>query len=398
MDFSAEKFRSALKVWYRVNARKLPWRGVKNPYATWLSEIMLQQTRVATVIDRYGEFLRRFPTLRALAEAEEADVLALWSGLGYYRRARMLHRGAQFVLREWHGRLPHTATELRTLPGVGEYTAAAIASIAFGQSVAVLDGNVERVLLRVLGRGEQKSSRARAELLTVAQALLPPDAAKAGRNPPGDHNQAMMELGATICLPRAPLCLQCPVVGFCRTRGEHVTPKREQPQSRITAHLLALCKRGVTTEVLLEWRGNAESQMPGMLELPPLPLDLIAGREPVLRLRHAITNTNYYVQVFAESAQGVKPNNEVQGLDADSSSQDDLLAPNAAVEGAEYEDELTVATPSERTREAILLDALPSAVREWIPAGRLLHLPLTGLARKSLQRLGVMAVPKVLIG
>ena len=395
MEFSAEAFRSALRAWYRAHARKLPWRGVKDPYATWLSEIMLQQTRVATVIDRYGEFLRRFPTLRALAEADEADVLALWSGLGYYRRARMLHRGAQFVLREWSGKLPHSAAELRTLPGVGDYTAAAIASIAFGQSVAVLDGNVERVLLRILGRGEEKSARARSQLLAVANQLLPPATAKTARNTPGDHNQAMMELGATVCLPRAPLCLQCPVVTFCRTRGEHATPQRQQQQSRIAAHLLALRKRGVTTEVLLEWRAPEKSQMPGMLELPPLPLDLIAGREPVLRLRHAITNTNYYVQVFAESAQGVKPEVEAHDLDPELSPNDELHALSAA---GEEDDDLIVAEPSERNQEATLLDALPKAVREWIPAGRLLHLPLTGLARKSLQRLGVMAVPKVQIG
>ena len=135
---------------------------------------MLQQTRVATVIDRYGEFLQRFPTLKSLAEADEADVLALWSGLGYYRRARMLHRGAQFVLARVRGKLPHTAVELRTLPGVGDYTAAAVASIAFGESVAVLDGNVERVLLRLLGRGEEEvSTRTRAPMLAVAQELMP---------------------------------------------------------------------------------------------------------------------------------------------------------------------------------------------------------------------------------
>jgi len=398
MDFSAEEFRSALRAWYRVHARKLPWRSVKDPYATWLSEIMLQQTRVATVIDRYGEFLRRFPTLRALAEAEEADVLALWSGLGYYRRARMLHRGAQFVLREWRGKLPRTAAELRSLPGVGDYTAAAIASIAFGQSVAVLDGNVERVLLRLLGRGEEKSARARAQLLAVAQELLPAANGKTARNLPGDHNQAMMELGATVCLPRAPLCLQCPVAVFCRTRGEHNTPKRERQQSRIAAHLLALRKRGVTTEVLLEWRDVEASQMPGMMELPLLPLEAIAGREPVLRLRHSITNTNYYVQVFAESARGVDP-----ALDA---AQDSALGlpphgtrieSSSEVEGME-DDRLFVADPLEPTQDDTLLSALPSAAREWVAAGRLMYLPLTGLTRKSLQRLGVMAVPKVQIG
>jgi len=397
LDFSAAEFRCALRAWYRGHARKLPWRGVKDPYATWLSEIMLQQTRVATVIERYGEFLRRFPTLRALAEAEEADVLAVWSGLGYYRRARMLHRGAQFVVREWRGRLPHTAAELRTLPGVGDYTAAAIASIAFGQSVAVLDGNVERVLLRVLGRAEEKSALARANLLTVAQELLPPATPKTVRNQPGEHNQAMMELGATVCLPRAPLCVQCPVLAFCRTRGEHITSRREPQQSRITAHLLALRKRGVTTEVLLERRDSAKSQMPGMLELPPLPLELIAGREPVLRLRHAITNTNYYVQVFAESAPGVEPSVEAEEQDSEASPSEDML-PLSILEANVEDDNLVVAEPSERMHEGTLLNALPDAMREWVPAARLIHLPLTGLARKSLQRLGVMAVPKVQIG
>jgi len=399
MDFSAKAFRAALNPWYRANARHLPWRGVQDPYATWLSEIMLQQTRVATVIDRYGEFLQRFPTLKSLAEADEADVLALWSGLGYYRRARMLHRGAQFVLREWHGKLPHTAVELRTLPGVGDYTAAAVASIAFGESVAVLDGNVERVLLRLLGLGEKKSARARVELLATAQDLLPTARPKAGTNPPGDHNQAMMELGATVCLPRAPLCSQCPVVAFCRTRGEHTTTARERQHSRIVAHLLAVRKRGISTEVLLERRGPQESQMPGMMELPPLPLESIVGREPVLRLRHSITNTNYYVQVYAESALGVQPEprEEQEGEPAPKHAGKSLGL--HLVTEDDWQDELFVAGPSDLPQETPLMDELPpSTEREWVPVGRLQHLPLTGLARKTLQRLGVMTMPRVQIG
>ena len=134
------------------HARELPWRGVNDPYRTWLSEVMLQQTRVAAVIDHYETFLRHFPTMLALALASESEVLAAWSGLGYYRRARMLHKAAQFLARERGGVLPNTAAELRTLPGIGEYTSAAIASIAFGESIAVVDGNVERVLLRLTGR------------------------------------------------------------------------------------------------------------------------------------------------------------------------------------------------------------------------------------------------------
>jgi A/G-specific adenine glycosylase len=367
LGFSVLTFRRKLSRWYREHARELPWRGVDDPYATWLSEIMLQQTRVATVIDRYRGFLLRFPTIRDLAGATEADVLALWSGLGYYGRARMLYRGAQFVEREMQGKLPRTAVELRKLPGVGEYTAAAIASIAFGESVAVLDGNVERVLLRLLGEPEEKSARARARLMEIAQMLTPQ--AKKGRaakdnppgdhgNPPGDHNQAMMELGATICLPRSPLCLQCPVVDLCRTRGEHSTVGRTKMQSQTVSHLLALRKRGVLTEVLLERRAQEASLMAGMMELPELPLDATEGREPALRLRHAITNTNYYVQIFTES------------IASDGETEEPVL-------------------------ENSLLKQIPAAKTdlEWVPTTKLAQQPLTGLARKTLQRLQVMNLP-----
>jgi A/G-specific adenine glycosylase len=393
LKFSPAEFRRHLGAWYRENARDLPWRGVHDPYATWLSEIMLQQTRVATVIERYQEFLRRFPTLADLAAAQEADVLALWSGLGYYRRARMLHRGAQFVVHELGGRLPGTAAELRTLPGIGDYTAAAIASIAFGESIAVLDGNVERVLLRLLGQAENKSAKARARLMRVAQRLIPPaqrlippaqrlipspqrptprtppqgsHVAAAHTYTPADHNQAMMELGATICLPRSPLCMQCPVLDMCATRGEHLTPERARMQSRTVAHLLALRKRGAETEVLLERRPVDASLMAGMLELPALPLEATQALEPVLRLRHSITNTNYYVGIFAESG--------VLGASAAQRS------PGAA--------------------STSLQDQIPAAPSnlEWVETGKLALVPLTGLTRKALQRLAVMEIPRVTLG
>src|ERR1700753_2474180 len=250
-----EAFRTQLGTWYHDHARRLPWRGQHDPYAVWLSEIMLQQTRVATVIDRYRAFLEKFPTLESLAEADESEVLALWSGLGYYRRARLLHRAAQFVMRELRGKLPRKALTLRTLPGVGDYTAAAIASIAFGESVAVVDGNVERVVLRLLGADDDGTATSRNLVRDTARNLVPPPATGRSRtNPPRNHNQAMMELGATICLPRQPLCLQCPVMDFCRTRGEHGTPKRKPQKSHVVAYLLALRKNGVSTEVLLERR------------------------------------------------------------------------------------------------------------------------------------------------
>jgi A/G-specific adenine glycosylase len=344
----AALFRRKLMGWYRSHARELPWRGVSDPYRTWLSEVMLQQTRVGAVIEHYESFLRKFPTMLALALAPESEVLASWSGLGYYRRARMLHKTAQFLTRERAGVLPSTAAELRTLPGIGEYTSVAIASIAFGESIAVVDGNVERVLLRVTGHPEMKSAAGRAFVQKKASALMPKRRVAEGINTAGDHNQAMMELGATLCLPRNPLCLHCPVYSMCKTRGEHITTARAPQLSRPAAYLLSLRKRGTVTEVLLELRGSDASLMPGMYELPPLPLDAVQGREPLLRLRHAITNTNYYVQVFA-------------------------------AHGPE---------------DSGLRRAVPAANRDlhWVLTSRLSSLPLTGLARKALQRLDVMAV------
>ena len=194
-------FRRRLMAWYRAHARVLPWRGISDPYRTWVSEIMLQQTRVTAVIERYNDFVLQFPTIVALALAPEEEVLAAWSGLGYYRRARMLHRAAQFITKERGGILPDTSIELRTLPGIGNYTAAAIASIAFGESVAVVDGNVERVLLRVLGRPEDATAAGQVLVQEQANELMPRRRRDARNNAAGDHNQAMMELGATICLP-----------------------------------------------------------------------------------------------------------------------------------------------------------------------------------------------------
>src|SRR5271167_2050893 len=271
----AALFRRKLMGWYKSHARELPWRGVNDPYRTWLSEVMLQQTRVAAVIVHYENFLRRFPTMLSLALASESEVLATWSGLGYYRRARMLHKAAQFLVSERAGVLPTTAAELRTLPGIGEYTSAAIASIAFGESIAVVDGNVERVLLRITGQPEIKTAEGRAFVQRMAAALVPKRSVKGHANAAGDHNQAMMELGATICLPRSPLCLHCPVYSMCKTKGEHITTPRALQLSRPAAYLLSLRKRGTATEVLLELRSEDASLMPGMYELPPLPQDAV---------------------------------------------------------------------------------------------------------------------------
>ncbi len=186
--------RKSLLAWYDQHRRDLPWRRTKDPYAIWVSEIMLQQTRVAAVEERYQSFLRSFPSVEALAYADEADVLAQWSGLGYYRRARMLHKAAKVVVEEDRGRMPSTAAALRKLPGIGAYTSAAVASIAFGEPAAVVDGNVERVVQRLAGWGSD-SGEGQAKLArdteAMAQAILDPAR-------PGDFNQAMMELGATV--------------------------------------------------------------------------------------------------------------------------------------------------------------------------------------------------------
>lgn len=344
-------FRRLLMNWYRTHARELPWRGVTDPYHTWVSEVMLQQTRVIAVLEHYQTFLQRFPTIVALALATEEEVLAAWSGLGYYRRARMLHRAAKFIVQELGGILPRNSTELRKLPGIGEYTCAAIASIAFGESIPVIDGNVERVLLRLLGRNNDGTAAIRNVLQKQAAELVPRRYVDEYSNAAGDHNQAMMELGATICLPRAPLCSNCPVFSMCKTRGEHVTLPSAAQVSRPAAYLLLLRKRGPVTEVQLERRAEDATLMAGMYELPPLPVDTVQDREPILRLRHSITNTNYYVQVY---------------------------------------------TPQGRN-DRTLRKAIPTASSDlhWVRTGRLPALPLTGLARKILQRLDVMEVRPV---
>jgi A/G-specific adenine glycosylase len=247
---------------------------------------MLQQTRVAAVIEHYHEFLRRFPTVEKLAASREASVLAAWSGLGYYRRARMMHATAKVIVREHGGKFPATVEALRALPGVGRYTAAAIASIAFDEPVAVVDGNVERVLQRVAGK-----RLAGEELWTAANLLL--DATR-----PGDFNQAMMELGAVVCTPRAPGCLTCPVAKLCATRGELAQGVKAAPQKKREIHYALDCKNRA---VFLAQRARDMALMPGMWELPQL-TSMNGGSSPAFTLRHSITVTNYTVRVWREAA------------------------------------------------------------------------------------------------
>jgi len=328
------ELRRSLLAWYERNRRDLPWRHTQDPYKIWVSEIMLQQTRVAVVEERYRAFLRDFPTVQALAHASEADVLTQWSGLGYYRRARMLHQAAKTVMAKFNGRMPGNAADLRALPGIGAYTSAAVASIAYGEPVAVVDGNVERVVQRLAGWGSDSRS-GQAELARrtnwLANALL--DSGHAG-----DFNQAMMELGATVCLPRNPRCLTCPLRAECKTRGEHPVQARARMRSEDSAYALVIRSSSINREVLLEQRTPNQTVMPGLWELPALRNSEVAREHVRMALRHAIMQVNYYVRirtVFEEDAEA-----------------------------------LTV----------------PSETRCWIRLHDLAGLPLTGLARKVLLR------------
>ena len=229
-------FRKQLLAWFRQSQRNLPWRRTRDPYCVWLSEIMLQQTRVAAVIPYYERFLERFPNLHALAGGPEEEVLRLWSGLGYYSRARNLHEAAQRVVAEHGGEFPSRMEDVLALPGIGNYTAAAILSIAFEQKQAVLDGNVARVLARQGAiRGDLRSGRRWRKLQKCADAYL---AAKS----PGDWNQAMMELGATLCSPKSPQCLLCPVAQFCEARKRGIAdllPEKRKKRATVEIRLAA---------------------------------------------------------------------------------------------------------------------------------------------------------------
>jgi A/G-specific adenine glycosylase len=272
------RFQKNLLAWYGTHHRPLPWRKTRSPYRIWISEIMLQQTRVAAVLEKYREFLKRFPSVKALAAARSSDVLAAWSGLGYYRRARSAHQTAKLVVSEHAGRFPCDREQLRSLPGIGEYTSAAIASIAFGSPHAVVDGNVRRVVGRVFGK--QFSSRAYA---LHAQELL-------ARAHPGDFNQAMMELGALVCTPE-PKCDRCPVFRECATRGKHqVKSTATRIKRREVRFALALRN----DRVFLVQRPRSASLMPGMWELPA---DQRRASKNALKFRHSITDTNFLVSV-----------------------------------------------------------------------------------------------------
>ncbi len=245
-------FRKQLLGWFREFQRDLPWRRTKDPYRIWLSEIMLQQTRVAAAIPYYERFLQRFPDVHALAAAPQEEVLRLWSGLGYYSRARNLQKAAQQIVAKYGGQFPARLDDALALPGIGNYTAAAILSIAFGEKYAVLDGNVARVLVRLGAiHGDLREPQRWQELQKTAERLLEPKS-------PGDWNQAVMELGATLCAPKSPQCLLCPVAQFCQ--GRKLGIAETLPEKR---------KKRATVEVTLAAAVFADEKGQTLLFPPP---------------------------------------------------------------------------------------------------------------------------------
>jgi A/G-specific adenine glycosylase len=283
-------FQQKLRRWYRVHQRDLPWRRTHDPYRIWVSEIMLQQTRVEVVRDYYRRWLREFPTVRALARARVGRVLKLWEGLGYYHRARNLHRAAKLLAgrarcpsapRTAGTAVPTNVAELMELPGIGRYTAGAIASIAFDQPAPLVDGNVARVFGRLFPGRDPWS---------VAAALLPVRA-------PGEFNQALMELGALVCTPRNPRCADCPVRKLCP--GPTPQPRRRAPLQPVT-QCVALVRRA--GRVLLRQRPPTGS-LAGLWELPSF--EPPKSNRKLLTLQHTITNHRITLHVYAGSSQPV---------------------------------------------------------------------------------------------
>jgi len=279
----------------------MPWRLTRDPYRIWLSEIMLQQTQVATVIPYYERFVKRFPTVRELASAPMDDVLKLWSGLGYYSRARNLHRGAQVVVDRFHGVIPDTPELILEVPGIGPYTAGAILSIAFQKPVALVDGNVARVLSRMqLIDGGWRKSVPRAALWKSAGQLAA--ACATARLRPGDLNQAMMELGATVCTPRSPDCPRCPVSAHClafkhgkQVQYPQIDKKSEVPRWRLRAWII----RDVRGKMLFAQRQH-EGLFGGLWEAPTEKrlTRKTEGEPPVLgRIKHVLSHRELDIQI-----------------------------------------------------------------------------------------------------
>ena len=309
---NADRVRLRVLDWYHHYRRDLPWRGETNPYRIWVSEVMRQQTQVTTVIPYYRRFLEKFGNVEALAAASLEDVLKTWEGLGYYARARNLHQAAREIVEKHQGRFPQSYAELRALPGFGDYTAGAVASIAFGQPVAAIDGNVKRVFARLVAL-ETDTSRAPAaqQLKRIAVALIDP-------NTPGDWNQALMELGAIVCLPQKPKCLFCPVNDLCQSRLRGIeqdlplkSARKSLPHYNVTAAVICQGDKILIAQRPLEgmlgglWEFPGGKQEPGET-LPAclrreiseeLGVDIEVGR-PLTTVKHSYTHFKITLYAF----------------------------------------------------------------------------------------------------
>lgn len=254
---------SRLLAWFRAEARDLPWRRTRDPYRIWLSEILLQQTRVDQALPYYERFVAAFPTVHDLAAASVQRVLKLWEGLGYYTRARNLHRAAGVIVEEYGGEIPNRAEVLQLLPGVGRYTACAVASIAYGQAVPVVDGNVKRVLARLFDISDSTDLPATEKFLWgLAEGLVPADA-------PGDFNQAMMELGARICTPKKPGCDLCPLLDACRARARgHEEERPVRSAKKAVPHIEVVVAAVRRDGEYLIGRRPPEGLLGGLWEFP----------------------------------------------------------------------------------------------------------------------------------
>jgi len=366
-------FRRALLGWYDQNRRDLPWRKTRDPYRIWLSEIMLQQTRVAAVLEHYRLFLKRFPDVQTLAAASESAVLAAWSGLGYYRRARMLRQCAQKIVAEHRGRFPQTSEALQTLPGIGRYTAAALASIAFAEPVAVVDGNVERVLQRLAGR-----SLTSEDMWRRAQALL-------SKCRPADFNQAMMELGAMVCTPRQPKCGACPLRKWCATKGEapRTTPPQGQSRKEIWCTLDQRDGR-----VRLVRRPLSASLMAGMWELP--------------QATRTVPGSNHTSSAAAKQrkiAHGASGEKEAAAKRRKITAQGASRGFPARNEEGRKRRKNRLDSPWRIFRHSITVTdytvhvtrvPAPAAKGKWIAIEKISDVPITGLTRKILKAAGII--------
>ena len=315
------EFTERLLHWYALHGRRLPWRGTADPYAVWVSEVMLQQTRVEAVIPYFAKWMQRFPTIASLAEASEQEVLSAWEGLGYYSRARNLLQAARQVVREFGGKLPADPSLLRSLPGIGRYTLGAIASIAFGLDMPALDGNMKRVLARAFNVDQALGSSAgEKQLWALVTENLPSGAA-------GDYHQALMDIGATICLPRRPRCPLCPLESICaanllglQSERPIRRPRLEVPHYTVTAAVVA------RAETVLLARRPADGLLGGLWEYPggkveegeqladalrreireELGTGIVIG-EPFGVYRHAFTHFRITLHAFLGVLEGAEP-------------------------------------------------------------------------------------------